>query len=95
MLVGNKRKSRRSRPIIKLTNRLLDTLAKQKISKSFLWSSCSWGGTRCPGCGQTCRPHHLTDFSFHWIDEKGNKSFIDAHGSACNFIKCSGEKDWL
>jgi ribosomal protein L32 len=54
----------------------------------------SWSGSKCPSCGLTCRPHHLTNLSDFLVD--GNNKVIGhytAFDGACNYIKCKGEKD--
>jgi hypothetical protein len=83
------RSIRRNRHKQRLILRELDAMATHAIAQSFLWSSASWGGSRCPSCGTTCRPHHLTNLSGNY-----GGVFIEAFDSACKFVKCPGEQEW-
>lgn len=89
----SKRSFRRKRHLIKEYKRSLDTIAKAKIHENMIWSMNTWGGTRCPGCGLNCRPHHLTDLSNFLVNENNKViGHYTAHGNACDFVDCKGEK---
>ena len=88
-LLKTKRSSRRKRYIEKLKKQQLDQIVSAKIAKNILWSMATHNGTRCSGCGQSCRPHHLTNLSM-----SGPGFHITAFGPACDYIKCPGERDW-
>ena len=59
----SKRSRRRNRWRKKLELRILDEIALKAIHKSYMFSACTWGGTRCPDCGVAVRPHWLADYS--------------------------------
>lgn len=84
-----KRQMRRNRHKQREKLRELDAIAIVKIKASMLWSMATFGGTRCPDCGTTCRPHHLVNLSGNY-----NGVFIEATMSACFDVKCPGEREW-
>lgn len=84
-----KRSIRRNRHKHRAYLRQLDSIAKIAIHRSMLWSMATWGGTRCPGCGTTCRPHHLVNLSGNY-----GGVFVEAFESACEDVKCPGEREW-
>lgn len=84
-----KRQIRRNRYKQRERLRELDAIAKIAIHRSMLWSMATYGGDRCPGCGTTCRPHHLVNLSGNYVGV-----FIEAFGNACEFVKCPGEREW-
>lgn len=66
--------------------------AKKIINKSMLWSSMTWGGTRCPGCGVKTEPR------YH-LGNNLSRSFPGGHLTAflpvCDRVRCPGEDpDW-
>lgn len=94
MSIQSIRSYRRNRHKARAHLRQLDIIAAGHISGSMLWSMASWSGSRCPGCGLTCRPHHLANLSGN-IGGSGTAAiFIEAFDGACKFIKCKGEKEW-
>jgi hypothetical protein len=91
----SKRSYRRIRHKVKEHKRNLDIIAKAKIQESMIWSMDTWGGTRCPGCGLNCRPHHLTNLSNFLVNENNKViGHYTAYGDACSYIKCKGLKEW-
>jgi ribosomal protein L32 len=83
------RSIRRNRHKHRAYLRQLDAIALKAIKRSMLWSMSTWHGTRCPGCGTNCRPHHLADLSGNY-----GGMFIEAFTSACEYVKCPGERQW-
>lgn len=90
----SKRDHRRNRYKERNRLRALDLIAAAAIKKSMLWSMSTYGGSRCPGCGLTCRTHHLADLSGNIGGSGKDAIFIEAFEGACAFIKCKGEKEW-
>lgn len=64
--------------------RQADERAAQQIKKSFLVSSSSWGGTRCPDCGAQIRPHQLVDTSGRIGDGFWQDGCYARHPGPCN-----------
>lgn len=94
-----KRAKRRKRHFIKQKLRELDTIAQQQIYKSYNLCMDSWGGSRCPGCGQNIRPYMLLDcdFSSTLVDENGKwAGHISGCSLPCDRVKrCPRERDWI
>jgi hypothetical protein len=97
------RGKRRNRYLKKILLNRLDRYVLARIDKSYMWSSCSWGGSRCPGCGKKIRPHLLMNYSnCYWTkgdDGKIHPAWLTAYGYACDSIffkgKCPGiNENW-
>lgn len=92
-----KRQKRRHRHALKQQLRRLDEIAKKRIHQNYNLFFASWGGTRCPGCGITIRPHKLIgcDFSGCFTVDGKTTGHISGFTYPCNKVKkCPGERDW-
>jgi hypothetical protein len=94
----SKRANRRNRWRKKLELRTLDELALKSIRKSYMFSACTWGGTRCPDCGVAVRPHWLADYSGRIVNTETGQvtGHFSGFGIDCSKVgNCKNrEYDW-
>jgi hypothetical protein len=83
----SKRHRRRNRYRLRQKLRQADAIAERRIHNNFALFGMSWGGSRCPDCGQGIRPHQLVDCS---ITAPG--LFID--GFYANHSGCIENPHW-
>ena len=90
------RRSRRNAWRVKARYDRLDDAALIKIRRSLIYSEASYGGTRCPGCGISVRPHWVEPFTARiggaTILIHGQPNACD--GAGAKFINCPGERSW-
>lgn len=83
---------------------IFDRKALERVNRSYMWSTNTWGGHRCGGCGLEVRPCTQLDLDYSGPLMRGDQivGHIDGHGYACHSdlfkdlgYQCPGEDlDW-
>lgn len=66
-------------------------MATKTIAKDYLWSSTTWGGTRCSSCGIRTEPRYQSRYRLLLVDGRAHGIVPVCHRTN----QCPGENlDW-